>query len=309
MCCPDGVLVRYDAASGEQPRVRTTDYHETLAELTPKFSEQVIHVPDDPATYVPRHDGPSLTLSIINEHGAEVTTPPGDLRVEKPSRKLSATVTPSARPPCLAALNRELQVQLQGIVLPANTPARAVPIPSDHFVAHGLVLLPVGWQAIEIYPRLDEEYWRPEYAAAWAQLDLLSAIAQRNAVQSALQRLDGRRAAREQYTRLLEEFEALLAGDEEPCHQFLKVHPELLCPAHDTVWSKVPFGNRVSDFVFREPCNDYLLVEIEAPHRELFRKDGHPRQELTHAMGQIDDWLGYIFVESQPFATNIIQVI
>jgi ribosomal protein S15P/S13E len=53
-------------------------------------------------------------------------------------------------------------------------------------------------------------------------------------------------------------------------------------------------GDHVSDFVFREPCNDYLLVEIEAPHRELFRKDGHPRQALNHAMGQIDDWLAYI---------------
>lgn len=50
----------------------------------------------------------------------------------------------------------------------------------------------------------------------------------------------------------------------------------------------------MSDFVLREPRNDYLLVEIEAPYRELFRKDGHPRQELTHAVGQIDDWLIFI---------------
>jgi hypothetical protein len=56
----------------------------------------------------------------------------------------------------------------------------------------------------------------------------------------------------------------------------------------------VRFGTRVSDFVFREPPNDYLLVEIEAPHRRLFRQDGHPRVELTHAVGQIDDWLQYI---------------
>jgi hypothetical protein len=158
--------------------------------------------------------------------------------------------------------------------------------------------LPVGWQAIEIYPRLGEEYWRPEYAAAWAQLDLLNAIAQHNLVENALHRLDGRRAAREQATRLLAEFEALLAGPEEPCHQFLKTHPDLLCTTYDAAWSKVPFGRgvgkRVSDFVFREPCNNYLLVEIEAPHRELFRKDGHQRQELTHAIGQIDDWLCYI---------------
>jgi len=45
---------------------------------------------------------------------------------------------------------------------------------------------------------------------------------------------------------------------------------------------------------FPEPDNDYLLVENEAPYRELFRQDGHPRQDPTHAIGQIDDWLSYI---------------
>src|SRR5258705_57599 len=74
--------------------------------------------------------------------------------------------SPSARPPCLASLNRELQIQVRGVALPANTPAKAIPAGSDHFVAHGLASLPVGWQAIEIYPRLGEEYWRPEYAIA-----------------------------------------------------------------------------------------------------------------------------------------------
>jgi hypothetical protein len=116
----------------------------------------------------------------------------------------------------------------------------------------------------------------------------------RNGLRSALQRLGGRGASRDRYIRLFDELNVLLDGAEEPCHQFLKGHPELLCPTHDAVWSKLRFGKHVSDFVFREPYNDYTLVEIEAPHRELFRKDGHPRQELTHAIGQIDDWLRYI---------------
>jgi hypothetical protein len=86
----------------------------------------------------------------------------------------------------------------------------------------------------------------------------------------------------------------LLNGPEEPCHQFLKAHPEILCPTAIATWSKLRFGAHVSDFVFREAENDYVLVEIEAPYRELFRRDGHPRQELTHAIGQIDDWVSYI---------------
>jgi hypothetical protein len=74
----------------------------------------------------------------------------------------------------------------------------------------------------------------------------------------------------------------------------LKSHPELICATYEVAWSKVQFGDYVSDFVFREPGNDYLLVEIEAPHRKLFRKNGHARQELNHAIGQIDDWIQYL---------------
>ena len=36
------------------------------------------------------------------------------------------------------------------------------------------------------------------------------------------------------------------------------------------------------------------MVEIEAPIRELFRKDGQQREELTHAVNQIADWIQYI---------------
>jgi hypothetical protein len=131
------------------------------------------------------------------------------------------------------------------------------------------------------------------------ELDLWSVIAQHNIIKNGLYQLDGRGAAREKYSMLIDEFETLLTGPEEPCHQFLKVHPELICPTYDAPWSKVRFGKHVSDFVFREPCNDYLLVEIEAPHRKLFRNDGHPRQAFTHAVSQINDWLSYLHDNKQ----------
>lgn len=69
--------------------------------------------------------------------------------------------------------------------------------------------------------------------------------------------IDGRLATRQHYANLLREFQSLLQGPEEPAHQFLKKHPGLLCPTHDRMWSKLPFGDNVSDFVFREPHNDY----------------------------------------------------
>jgi hypothetical protein len=296
MCCPDGVLVRYDAAIEEEPKLRVIDHHERLADVAPMFSEQVIHIPDDPLTYVPKHDGPGFILRVANEHG-QVVEDAHLLPVIFAPRSLPADfklLLPSERPPCLASLHRELELQMHGVISPADIPARAIQAGSHRFVAHRVLSLPVGWQAIEVYPRLGEEYWQPEYAAKWARLDLDTVIMQRNAVQNALHRLDGLRQTRQHYIGLLEEFEALLAGPEEPCHQFLKSHPELICPSYTTAWSKVSFGRYVSDFVFREPCDDYLLVEIEAPRRKLFRNDGHPRQMLTHAMSQIEDWLSYI---------------
>jgi hypothetical protein len=298
ICCPDGVLVRYDAAGEDEPKVRYTDLHESLAEVAPNYSEHVIHVPDDPATYVPKHAGPSISQFRINERGeeAEIARLHPVIYAPKSFPADFNLPLPPARPPCLASLHRELQIQMHGKVLQPNTPARAIPAGTDHFVAHGLAPLNVGWQAVEIYPRLDEAYWKPEYAGLWAQLDLQYAIMQRNLVKQELHSLDGRRVIREQYAKLLEQFETLLAGPEEPCHQFLKANPGLLCTTHDPdgAWSKVPFGDHVSDFVFREPYNDYLLVEIEAPHRKLFRKDGHPRQALNHAINQIGDWRRYI---------------
>ena len=56
----------------------------------------------------------------------------------------------------------------------------------------------------------------------------------------------------------------------------------------------MPLGDHETDFVFREPSGDYLLVELEQPSHPLFRKDGHQRQSLTHAIGQTTDWKRYL---------------
>jgi hypothetical protein len=53
-------------------------------------------------------------------------------------------------------------------------------------------------------------------------------------------------------------------------------------------------GKRETDFVFRQPSGDYLLVELEKPSHFLFRNDGQQRAELTHAIDQVMDWRRYI---------------
>jgi hypothetical protein len=299
--CSDGILVRYDLVLQREPKIRCAEIEVSLAEVSPQFSEQVIHFPQDPHTYVPSIGGPEIVLSKIAADGTSE-----DLFRVRPLIYGTTTLPdgfqmlpPPARPPCLVAIQNEFDIQVQGVIVPSDAPAKIVEPNAQQFIAHSRFKLNVGWQRIEIYLPLGDEYWKPEYAPMWAELDLLAEIAQKNLIASTLSGLDSRGATRKRYAALLNEFDALLIGPEEPAHQFLKQHPELLCPTHDRYWSKLPFGNRVSDFVFREPHNDYLLVEIEAPIRELFRKDGQQREELTHAINQIADWIQYIADKKQ----------
>jgi hypothetical protein len=167
------------------------------------------------------------------------------------------------------------------------------------------IQLPVGWSSLEVYPLLSDDYWQAAAAPMWAELDILATAAQRNLQESRYSALDSRVERRARYSSLLEEFQGLLEGPEEPVHQFLKKHPELISPTAIAQWSKLKFGDRISDFVFREPYNDYELVELEAPIREIFRKDGQQREELTHAFNQISDWIAYIEDNRQKVETEL----
>ncbi len=184
---------------------------------------------------------------------------------------------------------------MSGLVAPADPKSAGNIDRTREFLAKGTTRLQVGWQALEVYPTFQSDYWKPEFAGLWAETDLLAAVARRQIADTQLAAIDPNVAARRAFKNVLDELARLLEGPEEPAHQFLKQHPEILCPANTASWSKLPLGSHVTDFVFREPANEYLLVEIESPLRELFRKDGQQREELTHAFNQIIDWR--IFIE------------
>ncbi len=294
--CTDGIFVRYDQASEGEEKIGLFSSNDSLADVAPRFSEQLIYFPADPVTYVPTPGGLEIALAITDPQRG-TTDVPVRMRPVIYGKGLPTGFQmppPPIRPPCLVSVYNESDFYLGGILVPSEMTLESAEREAVQFLVHSRAKLPVGWEAIEIYPLLGEEYWKPEYAPTWVELDVLAAIAQRNATTLGLNRLDGCGARRKHYAALLSEFEHLLEGPEEPTHQFLKQHPELLCPTHERMWSKLPFGNRVSDFVFREPHNDYVLVEIEAPTRELFRKDGQQREELTHAINQIDDWIQFV---------------
>ncbi len=296
--CIDGIFVRYDLAENAEPKVRVAEPGKSLSEIAPQFSDFVVHFPPDPTNYTPLCQGPQITFSAHDQHGVKtrdlMTIAPmvfGNTSLPE-GMEISA---PPTRPICLASLSHEFDIAIGGQLEDASpTSPRKIKEEPTQFVARSRIQLPVGWRAIEVYPLLGKEYWIPEAAPLWAETDLLFSLAQRNAQDSEYKALDSRADLRKKYSELLAQFESLLGGLEEPLHQFIKSNPMLLCPTYDAVWSKVPFGNHVSDFVIREAPNDYVLVEIEAPIRELFRKDGQQRQELTHAIDQINDWLAYI---------------
>ena len=86
-------------------------------------------------------------------------------------------------------------------------------------------------------------------------------------------------------------------GDEETLHQWLNdpSHRLFLDPGAQQVGSKLPFGDRVSDFVVRRADQTYKLVEIEQAAKKVFRpSDSEPSAHFNHACQQVRDWKRYI---------------
>jgi len=164
----------------------------------------------------------------------------------------------------------------------------------QRFVMRTPIQIPVGWVAISLYPRATREIWNPSNAALWAENDLLAAVLQRNLRDAHFRSIDPNADARKKMALVLDDCRRLLNENEEPVHQYIRDHSQILCPTHDRMWSKLPLGAHVTDFVFRYPSGEYLLVELERPSLALFRSDGQQREELSHAIDQIVNWRRYI---------------
>src|SRR6185436_18431166 len=68
-----------------------------------------------------------------------------------------------------------------------------------------------------------------------------------------------------------------------------------LVPHAQNVWSKLPFGDKVSDFVVRRADGTYKLIEIEPADTRIFRSyDSEPSQPFNYGFQQITDWERYI---------------
>lgn len=88
-------------------------------------------------------------------------------------------------------------------------------------------------------------------------------------------------------------------GREEEAHQFLK-NNSIILGLTSTIEpiSKFKLGNKyVTDFVIREIPEGYVFIEIEKPDMKFFKKGTTPperKQELNHAIQQIENWRAWI---------------
>jgi hypothetical protein len=84
---------------------------------------------------------------------------------------------------------------------------------------------------------------------------------------------------------------------EEVLHQWLADtrHRVFLDPHATKVWSKLAFGDAVSDFVVRTSDGSYTLIEIErASARIIQQGNQEPTASFNHACQQVRDWRRYV---------------
>jgi len=298
---PEGIIVRYDLFENPDLKVLSgipfqlskddgTDIDISLLTATPFISEQFLHCVANPIGYDPGPDTPKITISVGPQDSAEKQ----DIGTQRVFAVIQAPPEPSGDLPTILRPIPTISIRNEFDLFVQFQTEQQSTRPSQTFLLRSRFRIPAGWEALEIFPRYPIEVWNPDTAALWAENDLLAAILQRNLRDNQFKALDPMAEARKRMAGILSECEKLLDGKEEPLHQYIKAHPELLSPTHYRMWSKLSFGKRDTDFVFREPSGDYLLVELESPMRPLFRADGQQREELTHAIDQIVDWRRYI---------------
>jgi hypothetical protein len=298
---PEGIIVRYDLYENPDLQVFSgipiqlskddgTDIEISLWTATPFVSEQFLHCVANPIGYDPGPDTPKITISV----GSPDSVEKHDIVTQRIFAVTQIPPEPSGDLPTVLRPVPTISIRNEFDIVVHFETEQQPTRPSQTFLIRNRFRIPAGWEALELFPRYPIEVWNPDTAALWAENDLLAAVLQRNLRDNQFKALDPMAEARKLMARILSECEKLLDGKEEPLHQYIKAHPELLSPTHYRMWSKLSLGKRDTDFVFREPSGDYLLVELESPLRPLFRADGQQREELTHAIDQIVDWRRYI---------------
>lgn len=251
--CSDGVVIRFERKGPEEPKLMVTVMREGIARAASMLSQNLVHV-----------QSPEVPLPLEENFGVEL-----QLTVHSPSQGSSHDLVaarvwfqvlnapplqvaqPGAKPYCLLSVRNRLDLEIHGeLVAEANAGG-----PGQTFIARSTMRLIAGWECIEVFPDISLNAWKEEFAALWAEHDLLGAVLVAQTQDAQLSNLDPRASARRQYAALLAEFKSLLDSDperEQILQAFLQSNPIALCPTHVRMWPKLPLGGTITDFVFRD---------------------------------------------------------
>jgi antiviral defense system Shedu protein SduA len=293
VCCSDGVVLRFDPKSGER-RTFVGRTSESLSVVATQISEGVVRCHKS-------HDfepgiGVTVQIQVSSEtgevkHQTEKKNVCIDVVLERPGN----LPTPPQKPFCLTSVENNWEMLMFGEEMSVDDQSKR------SFIARAPFRIDaIGWDCIQVYPFSSEENWRPEYGPVWAEMDLLATVMVRQSRERHFASLDPHAEARAKKIQMLSKFEELLNSNpqrEEVLQQFLKEHPEMLCPTYARCHPKLALGAHVTDFVFGEANGDYLLVELEKSIARPFlkgKKATDPSTDLNHARSQVTDWRRYL---------------
>jgi hypothetical protein len=296
LVCPNGIVIRYEEM-GSEFKVYLGKRGDALFDNVLRLSQGVLRCfksGEKELLSVP--NGVEVRFMVISPHGELVKRDGMDdvfrLWFDCEISDSNVRNVPIARPYCSLSIRNKFDMRLHGELLADHGGREPQP-----FIARTSVVLPLGWQCIEVYTDIKVEDWKEENAPVWAELDILSSVASAQVSDSEFNSIDTNAKSRSRYKKLLDEFKNLLDSNptrEQELHAFLQKNPFLLCPANTGIWSKVHFGDKVSDFVIRDANLDYILIEIERSTLALFKEDGHQTASVTHACNQVVEWKRYI---------------
>ena len=293
--CTDGIVIRYEKKSLDERKWATAVFPQGISHVAALLSQNLVHI-ESPEAPHPLNENFGVEFKLFVHSPSEGTSQ--DIvatRIWFQTKNTSPQQVepPGAKPYCLLSVRNQLDIEIHGeMCSEGNSQA-----PRQPFIARSTMRLLAGWECIEVFPGLNLDVWKSEFAPLWAERDVLGAALIAQTKDSQLSNLDPRAETRRQYAALLAQFMTLLDSNperEQTLQVFLQENPILLCPTHVRMWPKLPLGANITDFVFRDANQEYLLVELERSTLQLFRQDGHATAELTHAQGQIVDWKRYL---------------
>ncbi len=295
----DGIAIRYEPSiDNNSNEIVVFGTKQKLRDLVPMMSLGLIRFADADGV-APLPEGltpPMLSMGIFNEKGERVQAivDGAQFQVYFSMPEVRTPSTLGKAPPQASLIRNQFEIGLEGMELNNQSNMKDG---GRNFVTRGKFSFPLFWDSIGIYPWADYREWRKADFYSWAERHFFELAFRVASSEYSWLATASQKHLREHYTSVLTKLDALLALDdvvEEQLQQFLTSHPEVLVPGYKRVLPKLEFGTHVTDFVIEDATGQYLLVELENPLQPLFIKSGHASSKLTHAEGQVKDWIRYI---------------